>query len=180
MSTDTKYKIALAVVILSLLFLLVFNDTIREEVKTLVVSTPRLAVCVLGNQQGTVKFVEDLIAGYTVINIKLQGVPPGIHALHIHENGNIQYPGQHYNPHGSQHGDIGSGHVGDLGNIVANENGEVKQKIVTKDVKLKGPYAIQGRLLVIRSEADDLETGENGDIIAAGIIGHIDGSISRV
>lgn len=178
MISEMKYKISLIAIIIVIVCLLIFNDTIREEIKSMVVSTPQSAICVFEQQgssriTGTIKFTEDLIEHVTVIYVKLQNVPTGIHAIHIHENGHVIHPGKHYNPHGTQHGDIGEGHVGDLGNIVANEKGEVVQKIISKDIKLKGPYAIQGRLLTIRTEADDLSTGENGDVAATAIIGHM-------
>ena len=50
-----------------------------------------------------------------------------MHGFHIHESGDLfggcKTTGGHYNPNGKTHRGPGAGgHVGDLGNLLANEN----------------------------------------------------------
>jgi Cu-Zn family superoxide dismutase len=72
--------------------------------------------------------------------------------------------------------------VGDLGNIVVDENGSCAVDIVITDgrISLTGPHSIVGRSLVIAAGEDDrgrgghessLKTGNAGPSIAAGVIG---------
>lgn len=59
--------------------------------------------------------------------------------------------GGHYNPDGNNHGaqmDMFR-HVGDLGNIQANENGEARFKITDSKITLIGPRSILGRGVVV-------------------------------
>lgn len=60
--------------------------------------------------------------------------------------------GLHYNPHHTLHGGPMDAvrHVGDLGNIRCDSNGEVDAEITYTKVSLVGPYGIIGRSLVVR------------------------------
>lgn len=59
----------------------------------------------------------------------VEGLSPGQHGFHIHENGildgSCKSAGPHYNPYGKNHGGPESEerHVGDLGMLVAGEDG---------------------------------------------------------
>lgn len=61
--------------------------------------------------------------------MEIEGITPGLHGFHIHEKGDLsggcKSAGGHYNPFGMTHGSRESEerHVGDLGNIEADENG---------------------------------------------------------
>lgn len=70
-------------------------------------------------------------------------------------------------------------HVGDLGNILANERGEAEIDIKDFIISLSGKNNIIGRAIVIHSGEDDLgkgnstlsaSTGNSGDRWACGII----------
>ena len=50
-------------------------------------------------------------------------------------------------------------HLGDLGNLVANENGLSKFEFNDRLIKLSGPNSIVGRALVIHGDPDDLGLG---------------------
>ena len=111
------------------------------------------------------------------------GLTPGKHGFHIHEFGDLsngcESAGPHYNPDDVDHGDLDSGHAGDLGNIVADENGIAKIGIVLKRVDLHGDRNIVGRAIVVHADEDDLgkggdeesaKTGNAGDRLGCGVI----------
>ena len=119
----------------------------------------------------------------TIIRGQIKGLEPGMHGIHIHEFGDLSdgcdSAGGHYNPDGVDHGDLMQGHVGDLGNIVADEQGVASFKIVARRVDLSGDRSIVGRAMVIHADEDDLgkggddeslKTGNAGERLACGVI----------
>ena len=113
---------------------------------------------------------------------RLTGVPPGAHGFHIHEFGSCadlgKAAGGHYNPTNTPHGDVlKSGphhaHVGDMGNISANEKGEATLTATLKELTLSGaPHAIGGRAVILHEKEDDFSqpTGNAGGRIGCGTI----------
>jgi Cu-Zn family superoxide dismutase len=119
----------------------------------------------------------------TLIKGTITGLEPGDHGFHIHEFGDMtkgcESMGGHYNPDGVDHGDEKEGHVGDLGNVTADENGIASFSIEAKRVDLIGERSVVGRGLVVHSDQDDLgqggdeeslKTGNAGDRLACGVI----------
>ena len=78
-----------------------------------------------------------------------------MHGIHIHEFGNLtrdcQSTGSHYNPYGTTHGGPFDAvrHVGDLGNIRCDDNGEVDVELTFSHVSLTGEHSIVGRSIVV-------------------------------
>ena len=119
----------------------------------------------------------------TLIKGTITGLEPGLHGFHIHEFGDMtdgcKSMGGHYNPDNVEHGDINEGHVGDLGNITADQSGTAKFTIEAKRVELIGSRSVIGRGFVVHSDEDDLgkggdeeskKTGNAGDRLACGVI----------
>jgi Cu-Zn family superoxide dismutase len=119
----------------------------------------------------------------TLVKGTITGLKPGEHGFHIHEFGDMsdgcKSMGGHYNPDGVDHGDINEGHVGDLGNITADQSGTAKFTIEAKRVDLLGNRSVIGRGFVVHSDKDDLgkggdaeslKTGNAGDRLACGVI----------
>ena len=143
------------------------------------------AVCVLEHSdtvEGTILFKQQA-NGPTLIVGKITGLTPGEHGFHIHEFGDLsqgcESAGGHYNPDGVDHGDLEQGHVGDLGNITADEDGVANISIVAKRVDLTGERSVVGRAVVVHSDQDDLgqggdaeslKTGNAGNRLACGVI----------
>lgn len=50
-------------------------------------------------------------------------------------------------------------HVGDLGNLETDVNGEINAEIEDRFVSLVGPYTVIGRAFVIHQKRDDLGRG---------------------
>lgn len=77
------------------------------------------------------------------------------HGFHVHAEGNLtdgcQSTRAHYNPHNKLHGGPmdDERHVGDLGNIRCDEEGEVDAEVTYPKVSLLGDYGIIGRSLVV-------------------------------
>ena len=77
------------------------------------------------------------------------------HGFHVHTFGNLtrgcQYTGPHYNPSNSTHGSPldERRHVGDLGNIRCDANGEIDSEMAYPRVSLIGDHSIIGRSLVV-------------------------------
>jgi len=143
------------------------------------------AVCVLEHSEvveGTLLF-EQQANGPTLIVGSITGLEPGEHGFHIHEFGDLsngcESAGPHYNPDGVDHGDLEQGHVGDLGNVTADENGVANIRIVAERVDLTGDRSVVGRAVVVHADKDDLgqggdaeslKTGNAGDRLACGVI----------
>jgi len=119
----------------------------------------------------------------TLIKGSITGLTPGAHGFHIHEFGDMskgcETMGGHYNPDDATHGDLEQGHVGDLGNITAAEDGRAIFAIEAKRVDLIGDRSVVGRGLVVHADEDDLgkggdeeslKTGNAGDRLACGVI----------
>jgi Cu-Zn family superoxide dismutase len=130
-----------------------------------------------GNIQGKVTFTKVLEGVRVVADVK--GLKPGEHGFHIHEkgdcSGNGEGVGEHFNPSNSQHGgpDSMMRHVGDLGNLVADEKGNAHYEKVNTLISFEGKNSIIGRSIVIHSDPDDYRTqpaGNSGKKIACGVI----------
>ena len=128
--------------------------------------------------QGTVHFEE--ISGETHVEIKLTGLTPGKHGFHIHETGDCTAPdassaGGHFNPDGKSHGAPGAAehHVGDLGNVEANAEGQVETDLHFASLPIEGPNSIIGKAVVVHAGEDDLQgqpAGNAGARVACGVI----------
>lgn len=132
--------------------------------------------------KGTIKFTQEP-GGPTVITGEITGVEPGEHGFHIHEFGDLSggcdTAGAHYNPDDVDHGDLEDGHIGDLGNVTADENGVVTLNVTAPRVDLSGDRSVVGRSIIIHSDKDDLglggdaesiKTGNAGERLACGVI----------
>jgi len=121
--------------------------------------------------------------GPTLLRGQIVGLSPGKHGLHIHEFGDLsngcESAGGHYNPDDVDHGDLEQGHVGDLGNITADDTGFADFLITATRVDLTGDRSVVGRSIVVHSQADDLgqggdseslKTGNAGERLACGVI----------
>ena len=150
----------------------------------------------LGEPLGTVHFFANPLEEYVQVDVKLAHVrPPGLHGMHVHEKGlgvngqvlECEAMGPHFNPTQEDHGGTFRSdrnphrHLGDLGNVVASDNGLVRQKFLVEDISLdpQHPFSIIGRGLVIHLHKDDLgqgthsdskTTGHSGPRIACGVI----------
>src|SRR5699024_12268304 len=77
------------------------------------------------------------------IRLKLKGLTPGYHGLHLHEKAACKGPkfkqaGNHFNPDDKEHGLLypKGPHVGDLKNIEADKHGDVDTKVIAEDSSL--------------------------------------------
>ncbi|XP_078088108.1 superoxide dismutase [Cu-Zn]-like isoform X1 [Mustelus asterias] len=147
------------------------------------------AICVLkgpGSVSGTIRLKSGEGGHSTSLTGEIFGLTPGKHGFHVHTFGDISKgcgsAGPHYNPCNETHGapQDKKRHVGDLGNIEADENGTAHVDMVDQLLRLAGKYAIIGRTLVVNEKEDDLgkagtkestESGTHGAGVAWGIIG---------
>jgi Cu-Zn family superoxide dismutase len=145
---------------------------------------PTRAIAVLhptkGNKaHGVVTFTQ--MDGYIQVIGEVKGLTPGKHGFHVHEFGDCSSPdamsaGGHFNPDKEPHGGPHSEkrHVGDLGNIVADESGTATINFKDKLLALHGPHSIIGRSLIVHVKADDLTSqpvGNAGARAACAVIG---------
>lgn len=123
------------------------------------------------------------------VTATLKGLTPGEHGFHIHAFGDCACPGgtcagDHFNPTNKPHGgpDSKERHVGDMGNIVADAQGNVSYEYVDSVMTLNGPHSIIGRGVIVHAQRDDLVSQPSGDAgvrVGCGVIGikkEVDGS----
>merc|ERR1711860_387323 len=126
------------------------------------------AVCVLKSEKvnGVVRFTQEGDGPVSVTG-EISGLAAGQHGFHVHQFGD--------NTDGK-----GERHAGDLGNVVAGEDGVAKFDLKDSLISLKGDRCIVGRTMVIHADVDDLgkgghelskTTGNAGGRLACGVIG---------
>jgi len=130
---------------------------------------------------GQLRFRQD--EGVMHIDGTLRGLEPGDHALHVHVVGDCSAPDAasaegHFapddDPHGSPREIPAEHHVGDLGNITADETGVAEFEKTDAEMTLgTGGYTIIDRAIVVHAEADDLVSqpaGDAGDRVGCGVV----------
>ncbi|KAI0228332.1 Superoxide dismutase [Cu-Zn] [Lamellibrachia satsuma] len=120
------------------------------------------------NISGTINFKQQR-GGNITIAVALTGFNKtnngAKHGFHVHKKGDLgdgcKAAGGHYNPLGKLHGgpDDTDRHVGDLGNVIQDTNGNVSVTIHDHLVSLEGNYSVVGRAIVIHVGEDDLGKG---------------------
>lgn len=135
----------------------------------------------VGNKMGTATFSEK--AEGMNINLKVSGLSPGLHGIHIHDVGKCEGPdfksaGEHYNPEDKDHGLMTTEgpHAGDLPNINADEKGKVEVDLTAEGVSFRGEKSVlkgDGVALVIHEGQDDGVTDPAGNSGARVICGEV-------
>ena len=138
-----------------------------------------------GQQIGTVRAWQT--AGGVTFRLEAEGLPHGIHGLHVHAVGRCDGPdftsaGPHWNPATRQHGinNPQGPHAGDLRNVNVAANGVLGETVTLSGASLTAPPGTPGALLdadgaalVIHAAADDYVTdpsGKSGARIACAVL----------
>ncbi|WP_163103125.1 superoxide dismutase family protein [Peribacillus alkalitolerans] len=137
----------------------------------------------VGDSLGKIKLTEK--SKGIELDINLEGLEAGEHAIHIHDKPKCEAPefksaGNHYDPEKKKHGLLHpeGAHAGDLPNLIVKEDGSVKVKISAPTVTLRqgkknSLLGKEGTSIVITSKKDDGMTqpaGDSGKRIACGVI----------
>lgn len=123
-----------------------------------------------GNLLGYAVVMQDS-DGKVGIAVVARGLTQGKHGIHVHETGNcdpagektFEQAGGHFNP---GHG-VHPTHAGDLGNLIADEDGETVFSTFTSEFELgdNGPTLrdADGSALIVHADVDDLVTDPSGN-----------------
>ncbi len=131
-----------------------------------------------GESVGTVTLTE--LPHGTLLHARLQHLPAGAHAFHVHAVGQCEPPfksaGGHFNPTGKKHG-IASAegmHAGDMPNIHVPDSGALEIEVLNTHLRLDAAlFDGDGAAIVIHEGPDDYlsdPAGAAGPRIACGVI----------
>jgi Cu-Zn family superoxide dismutase len=141
------------------------------EVKLLAKSGSKLA--------GTARFEQ--VEGGVKVTLELSGISQGQHGAHIHQkadcsSADAKSAGDHFNPDDHPHGmpTADKKHLGDLGNIEVDKDGNAKLEIVVQGANLEpgDAHSFIDRAIIIHEKKDDggQPTGNAGGRIGCGEI----------
>jgi len=132
---------------------------------------------------GVVHF--DKVEGGVRVHGQIKGLSPGRHGFHIHQYGDLRNEatgasaGGHFNPFNFKHGHAKNktetpAHEGDLGNILADNDGISNIDRIYSHLCFHGRESILGRAVVVHQGRDDLvsqPSGNAGKRVGFGVIG---------
>jgi superoxide dismutase, Cu-Zn family len=155
-----------------LIMIFSFGTLIAQEGKI------QKAVCEIsslgeGHVTGTVTFT--VVKDGIKIVADIKGLTKGNHGFHIHNGTDCSKPEGHFNPESMGHGappDM-MRHVGDLGNLIADAEGNAHYEYVDMMMSFEGKNSIIGHVVIIHAHEDDIVTqpsGNSGPMIACGKI----------
>jgi Cu-Zn family superoxide dismutase len=132
-----------------------------------------------GRRLGSAAVLASSSGGLLVL--KLTGVPPGTHGLHLHTNGTCDPPnfdtaGPHYEPGTRKHGakNPAGPHAGDMPNVVARADSSIDTTLAIPVSVVSAIGSGRGaRSLVLHAGPDDLVTdpsGNSGARFACGVL----------
>lgn len=135
-----------------------------------------------GKEIGRAKLIETTSG--ILVRVRLKGLPPGAHGLHIHEvgkcEGDFESAGGILNPLGAKHGYLNEEGpmVGDLPNLIVPASGEIEAEFLSPFATLSkdsGDTLLDGdgAAIVVFEKADDYKTdpvGGSGNRIACGVL----------
>ncbi|MCB4798687.1 superoxide dismutase family protein [Neotamlana laminarinivorans] len=159
------------------------SKTVEEKTNNAKSVTIALNAKSESNVGGKVVFTEN----NDVVNMvaSINGLEPGVHAIHIHETADCssadgKSAGGHWNPTSQPHGAWGAEtgyHKGDIGNFTADESGHAEIEFSTSEWCLDcndSTKNIIGKGLIVHAGKDDLTSQPSGDagarVSCAGII----------
>jgi len=133
--------------------------------------------------KGKAVFTEDGKGGL-VLRVEVSDVPPGEHAIHIHDKGDCSSPdgksaGDHWNPTHMEHGKWGAPgdhhHLGDIGNLNVGPDGKATLTLETTKWSASGGAMndVIGHAVVVHGGVDDFKSqpaGNAGPRIGCGVI----------
>jgi len=131
---------------------------------------------------GEVKFEQTSADSCTITwDLKNCGAA-GPHGFHIHEKADFSNgcmsAGPHYNPFEKKHGgaEDEERHVGDMGNITVDAEGNSKGSLVNTLIKLEGEYTVVGRSVMVHADPDDCGKGDHSEPGVNGKTSHTTGN----
>lgn len=143
------------------------GTTLKNDKILVVVFEPKSNSTVMG----TATFIEN--NGNVTMVAKLNGLTPGVHAIHIHEKSDCtaadgSSAGGHWNPTFKKHGKLGEGeaHKGDIGNFTADAKGNGTITFTTSEWGIGSADEtknIIGKGLIVHQGADDYVSQPAGD-----------------
>ena len=139
-----------------------------------------------GNEIGNVS-VSATASGHALVLVNAEGLPEGIHGMHLHLVGACAGPsfesaGEHISG-GDEHGvmtDTGP-HPGDLPNAQVGADGVLNMETFAIGLSMDMVFDEDGSALIVHADADDYTTqpgGNSGDRIACAVIQAAPGTMS--
>jgi len=161
---------------LSSILIMVGCSNLPAQEATMSATMQRVTSTGTAETVGTVSFRDSKYG--LIIEPDLQGLPPGPLGAHIHQNPNCGVgqdgtpggaAGGHYDPQdtGQHLGPYNNGHLGDLPNLLVEQDGNVRLPVLAPRVKLAD---LAGRSFMIHAQKDDYHEHPGGARLYCGVI----------